>query len=108
MAKQVGIIPVTGTIGNLTFYKMENDYYVRRKSSLDSKRVKTSPRFVNTMRYADYLAKAAPIASEIYRLVPKAERKMEWYRKLTGQAIQLIKKGKEREEILAILSCFKC
>jgi hypothetical protein len=58
MAKQTGIILLTGTIGNMTFYKRDSGYYARMKSSLDGRRVKTDPAFRNTMVYAERLALA--------------------------------------------------
>lgn len=40
MAKQIGPVFITGTIGDICFYKMDGQYYARMKSSLSSKRVK--------------------------------------------------------------------
>jgi len=92
MAKQIGPIRVTGTIQNLCFYKMDGKYYVRAKSSLDGKRVKRDPAFKRTMAYADLLARASKIAAAFYRKLPKEEKGLKIYRKLTGEVIRELKK----------------
>ena len=45
MAKQVGIVRFSGTIGDLTFYQTRDGYYVRQKSTLSRKRYKEDPAF---------------------------------------------------------------
>lgn len=103
MAKQAGILKMTGTVGNICFYKLEGQYYVRRKSSLSGKRVKNDPAFRETMRYAALLGKAARIASGIYKTLA-AGQKREWpYRKLTGQVMQLLRQGTAETTIIELL-----
>jgi hypothetical protein len=48
MAKQNGIIPLKGTIGNITFYKTKAGYLAREKSGIDANRIATDPAFVRT------------------------------------------------------------
>lgn len=48
MAKQSAIIPFEGTLGNITFYKSEDGYRVKRKSSISKKRLATDPAFQRT------------------------------------------------------------
>jgi hypothetical protein len=103
MARQAGPFYITGSYENICFYKMGGKYYARMKSSLDGKRVKKDPVFSKTMRYAGLLAKASKIGSILYRTLPKEERKHELYRKLTGQAMLLLKEGKTAIEILELL-----
>ncbi len=99
MARQVGEIKITGTIGNICFYEMEGKFYARLKSSLTGKRVKKDPRFRLTMVYADLLAQASKLASCCYRSLPKEERVHAMYRALTGMAMQMLKAGMAAEEI---------
>lgn len=103
MAEQTGIIKITGTIGGICFYKMREKHYARLKSSLSGKRVKTSGAFQNTMQYAALLTKASGIGSVVYRLLPKQKREKKLYQQLTGKAIQLLKKGMVKEDIIALL-----
>ena len=96
MAKQIGSVKIVGTIGNICFYKMGDEYYARLKSSLKGKRVKKDPRFRRTMEFASFLKIASKAASEIYSTLPK-QRGL--YRKLVGRAMQLLKLGIEEEEM---------
>lgn len=99
MAKQAGIIKIKGTIDNVCFYKLESEFYARQKSSLSGKRVKTSPAFSNTMRYAGLLASASVIGSEIYRLLPKEKKGRKVYQQLTGKVMKMLKNGLTKKEV---------
>lgn len=48
MAKQKGIIPLKGTIGNITFYKTKDGYLAREKGGIDGNRIATDPAFQRT------------------------------------------------------------
>jgi len=104
MAKQAGILQITGTISNLTFYEMGGQYYVRLKSSLSGKRVKTSPAFALTMLYAERLAMCSQTASQLYRSLPKEKQQVVLYRKMTGTAMRLLKAGIPAEVLAAALA----
>jgi len=94
MAKQIaGLCFLEGTIDDLTFYKMDGQYYVRVKSSLSSQRVKTSPEFKWTMIYARLLARASKIGSAIYKELPPGWRQFWMYRSFTGEAFTLLKEN---------------
>lgn len=103
MALQAGPIFIVGTIGDLTYYKMNGRYYVRLKSTLSGKKIKTSPRFKLTRMYGVFFGKASKIASGVYRSLPREWRQHWMYRDFTGEAMQLLKKGKQEEEIKAML-----
>ncbi|MET6996775.1 hypothetical protein [Chitinophaga defluvii] len=93
MAKQAGVILLTGTIGNITFYEMDGQYYARMKSSLRGNRVKTDPAFALTMVYAERLALSSRTAAQLYRSLPADQRQVTLYRKMTSTAMQLLKAG---------------
>lgn len=93
MAKQSGAHTITGTVDNLCFYRMEGKYYVRTKSSLTGKRVKKDPVFARTMHYANLLARASVISSALYKQLAAAQKVKGFYRKITGEAMRLIKEG---------------
>jgi len=102
MAKQVGPFYISGgTVSDLTFYKMDGQYYVRQKSSLSRKRVLKDPKFKKTMENAGVLAKASRIASKLYRLLDKQTRNRSVYNKLTGMAMGMLKAGCEPEEVVS-------
>jgi hypothetical protein len=48
MARQSGIIPQKGTIGNITFYKTKAGHLAREKGGVDANRIATDPAFVRT------------------------------------------------------------
>lgn len=48
MARQSGIIPLKGTIGNITFYKTKAGHLAREKGGVDANRIATDPAFVRT------------------------------------------------------------
>jgi hypothetical protein len=59
MAKQAGIIKLTGTIGGISFYKHPDDgFLAREKSSLTKEKVFRDPHFKNTLRNADDFKRA--------------------------------------------------
>ena len=67
-----GIINYVGTMHsrNLTFYKMNGQYFVRSKSSLTRKRVKRAACFKKTREFAAKLGRASSIASGVYKQLP--------------------------------------
>jgi hypothetical protein len=48
MARQKSLIKIEGTLDDLTFYKGENGYLVRRKGGVDKQRINTDPAFTRT------------------------------------------------------------
>ena len=48
MAKQDGIVPIKGTIGNLTFYKGKEGFQVRSKGGVNASRIANDPAFQRT------------------------------------------------------------
>lgn len=48
MARQSGIIPLKGTIGNITFYKTKAGHLAREKGGVDASRIATDPAFIRT------------------------------------------------------------
>lgn len=47
MAKQKGIIKLTGKIGDLSFYKSKDGYLAREKGGVDGERIKNNPELPN-------------------------------------------------------------
>jgi len=48
MAQQEGIVPLKGTIGNITFYKSRDGFLARGKGGVDGKRIASDPAFQRT------------------------------------------------------------
>jgi len=101
-----GIINWVGTmhLRNLTFYKMNGQYFVRSKSSLTRKRVKRAACFKKTREFAAKLGRASSIASSVYKQLPEGWKLHSLYRKLTGVGFQLLKiEDHSDEEVIAHL-----
>lgn len=99
MSKQCGPVYITGTVKGICYYRMNGKYYARRKSTLSRKRVKRDRAFALTRKYAELLGQASSIAAQVYRLLPKAQKKLSLYRAMTGQAMKMLKQGASEEEI---------
>jgi len=78
---------------------MNGKYYARRKSTLSRKRVRRDPAFARTRRNAALLGQASRIAAGVYRLLPRVQKKLDLYRAMTGQAMELLKKGVDEAEV---------
>ena len=103
MARQKGHIFITGTIHDVTYYKMFGTYYARMKSTLSREKVLTSPRFALTRVHANQMADASRIASQLYKSIPKEKRNMPFFRSIVGQAKVLLAQGKDKDEVLQLL-----
>ena len=96
----MGLIKITGTIDHICFYKLEEEYYARSKSTLDGKKVKRDTAFKETMKNARLLAKASVIGSLAYRLLPKEKKGRKIYQQLTGKAMKMLRNGVKEDDIL--------
>ncbi len=66
MAKQKGIIPLKGTIGNITFYKSADGYLAREKGGVDGNRIANDPAFQRTRENGAEFGRAG-VAGKILR-----------------------------------------
>lgn len=48
MARQKGIIKLTGRVGDLSFYKSKDGYLAREKGGVEGERIKNDPAFIRT------------------------------------------------------------
>lgn len=58
MAKQESIIEIKGTIGKLSFYKTEDGYMIRKKTSLSKERLAKDPAYARTRETMDMFKRA--------------------------------------------------
>ncbi|HSC36962.1 MAG TPA: hypothetical protein VLD19_03785 [Chitinophagaceae bacterium] len=92
-----------GTYDGICVYRMNGKDFLRSASSLTRKRVKKDAAFRNTRAWAARMATASRLASAVYAMLPPYRRKFPFYRKLTGQAMQLLKAGQEEGAVVAEL-----
>ncbi len=66
MAKQKGIIPLKGTIGNITFYKSGDGFLAREKGGVDKNRIANDPAFQRTRENGAEFGRAG-VATKVLR-----------------------------------------
>ena len=59
MAKQRGIIKLSGTIGDISFYKSQDGYLAREKGGVEADRIKNDPAFARTRENGQEFGMAA-------------------------------------------------
>jgi len=98
--------PYYGTFHNLCVYHMRGEDFVRTRSSLTGERVKTAPEFIPTMAWAALLKQASRLGAAVYSMLAPYRKKHKLYKKLTGQAMRLLKEGKTEGETVVELMLF--
>ena len=100
MAKQVGPNYLVGTIGDIVYYKMGDNYYSRFKGNyLSRKQMQRIPKFKHTLQLSSQFGKAAKLAGWVYvRYLTKEVREKGLIGKITGMAVRLLNAGKTEEE----------
>ena len=103
MARQTGIIKITGTVGHICFYQLNGEYYVRTKSSLTRQRFFSDHAFERSRRSAERFALANRLASVAYTSLAKEKRIYSLYRLLQKKAVELLKEGLNRKDVAKLL-----
>lgn len=62
MARQVGIVKIQGTIGDISFYKSVEGHLVRSKGGVSKKRILTDPNFQRTRENASEFGQAGKLS----------------------------------------------
>ena len=104
MARQAGDIKISGTLDNLTFYKDGDHWLVRKKTSLDKKRVMKDPAFERSRKAMVEFGTVSKFCSQVYhQLLPKKKKGKGIQQKMTGRARTLFLEGNEEEKVVEIL-----
>lgn len=93
MAQQKGIIPLKGTIGNITFYKSKDGYLAREKGGIDGQRIANDPAFQRTRENgAEFgrAGKAAKVLRNAIRGLLQNSADSRMTSRLTSQMIKVI------------------
>ncbi|HSZ32815.1 MAG TPA: hypothetical protein VK772_05870 [Puia sp.] len=90
---------ITGIDRKLNLYYYYSNYsgknIVRRCTSLTGERVKNDVAFKGFRESGNRMKEASPIAASLYKMVPKEIKKYCLYRLLTGEALKMLKAGKD-------------
>ena len=92
-------IAITGTQGGITCYISQGKNIFRTASPLTGARVKKDPAFAGFRKSSNRMREAAPIAASLYHQIPKEKKEFSLYRRLTGEAIKMIRDGIDQEII---------
>jgi hypothetical protein len=103
MARQTGPIYLSGTVGGVTFYRMGNGYFARRKTSMNKERFYSDKAFGRSRAAASVFGGASKIASQVNGMLPREKQGHGVIGRLSGAANRLLHEGKGREEVLKIL-----
>ena len=106
MAKQAeGFI--TGTYDDITFYKMEGEYYARMKSSLTGKKFWKHKAFEGSRRSCNRFGRGNQLASIVYNEIPEVLRKYEVFCVMKKVAIAMLKAGSGEAAVIESLCDLK-
>ena len=75
MAKQVGIFPIEGALENVSFYKSEDGYRVRKKSGVSKDRIMNDPAFIRTRENLNQFGLNAKAGKFIRNAIPSLLKK---------------------------------
>src|SRR5450631_3292929 len=89
-----------GTRNVLTGYMAGGQNIVRARSLLTSERVKDDPAFDGFRKSCGRMKLASVMASSLYNQIPKELRRFSLYRQLTGEALKMLKQGKDQMDIV--------
>lgn len=98
---------LVGTYDDITFYKMEGNYYARMKSSLTGKKFRTHSAFAGSRRSCNRFGRGNKLASMVYKEIPEEERKYEVFCRMKSAAIAMLKAGKEESDVIEGLRALK-
>ncbi|RPD39444.1 hypothetical protein [Chitinophaga barathri] len=94
MAKQIGLIKLKGTIGNVTFYSTVAGDLARQKGGVDAKRIATDPAFQRTRENGSEFGRAG-MASRLlcatFRDLMAETSDSYMYGRLTGRFVKVIR-----------------
>jgi hypothetical protein len=88
-----------GNAGGICGYLFKGVNIVRKSSSLTGRRVAEDPAFKGFRNSSNRMKQASPIASSLYKLLPKEHKTFGLYRTITGEALKMIKQGMDVEFI---------
>ena len=103
LVKQIGDIKSTGTWGGVTFYTMRGEFYMRLKSTLTAKEVRTHKAFERSRRSSSRFGRGNELASFVYRSLREEERAYTLYCELKTLGVRLLKMRKNEEDVVQAL-----
>lgn len=101
MAKQMGVLKLTGMFDNLVFYKAFGKLLVKRKEGFDVNKEKKDPELYKLkLRSENNFKRATKLASTVYRTLPKERKEHGLFGELTKAAVKVLHEGGNEEEVM--------
>ena len=94
MAKQKGIVKLSGTIGDVSFYKSQDGFLAREKGGIDKERIKNDPAFQRTRENGQEFGracKAGRLLRTTFRMLLQNSKDRLVTSRLTKSMMQVIK-----------------
>ena len=94
MARQESIILLRGPVGNLSFYKMNGEYFARKKSGVSGERIKSEPAYARTRENIAEFGQASTSSKLLRRAFRELVRTMADSRvtgRLTAAMLRVVK-----------------
>src|ERR1051325_10753698 len=96
MAKQKGILPIEGTLGNITFFKSKDGYMAKQKSEVSADKIANDPAFQRTRENnAEFgrAGKGGKLLRTAFRPVIQKASDSRMVSRLTAQMIAVIQEA---------------
>lgn len=93
MARQKGILPIEGTLGNITFFKSKDGFMAREKGGVDANRIATSPSFQRTRENNQEFGragKAAKLLKGVFRAMMQSASDGRMFSRLLAAMLKVI------------------
>lgn len=93
MARQTGILPIEGTIGNITFFKSKDGYMARQKGGVSASRIASDPAFQRTRENnAEFgrAGKASKLLRTAFRVLLQKASDSRVVGRLTSEMVKVI------------------
>jgi hypothetical protein len=87
MARQTGQTKITGTIGDIIFYKMQNEYFARRKGVIAAQRIRYEVTFQRTRECMNEFGKVSK-AGKLLRTALKSHLNVLGSQRLAGRLLK--------------------
>ncbi len=94
MAKQKGIIPIEGTLGNITFFKSKDGYMIREKGGVSAQRIASDPAFARTrenMAEFGKAGKAVKVLRSVLSSIIQGSTDARMWSRLTKKMMEVLK-----------------
>ena len=100
MAKQDTIIPIRGSLGDVTYFKRDGKYFCKKKNAVTTEQVRFDAAFAPFRRQTKIAVRCVTLAAAIYKLAPAIKRSGKLYRSIVKWTCNPRHRSKELDTII--------